>query len=141
MKSFTIKRSKWARGRKREMGGSQLLNKRGNMCCLGFYLKSCGLPEAVLDNAGVPEEVFNKIPEQAQWLLADNTFDSTESDNLIDVNDGKYFTLPYGDDGGPLGGFLSGTRGPNRIKIEEDIRELAVKELFAVQGIKVKFVD
>ena|SRR5271154_1987156 len=54
-KSFTIIRSKWARGC--ENGQSKLLNYEGNMCCLGQYLKSCGATDDMLLNNAEPSDL------------------------------------------------------------------------------------
>lgn len=52
-KEFTIDRSKWVQGGhkfKSILGASKLLNNHGNMCCLGFYSKACGVPDKELEN-------------------------------------------------------------------------------------------
>lgn len=55
IKSFTIDRSKWVRGGKG--GEACMLNKQGNMCCLGFYAKACGLTDDQLVSKNLPDDV------------------------------------------------------------------------------------
>lgn len=53
MKTYTIKRNKWVRGNDDKggeckfpkLGQSQLLNRLGNMCCLGQICKQEGVPD------------------------------------------------------------------------------------------------
>lgn len=42
-KEFTIDRRKWLRGKGKEF--SKLLRSNGEMCCVGFYAKACGLSD------------------------------------------------------------------------------------------------
>ena len=74
MHQFTIKRSKWLRNPKK----SVLLNGKGSMCCLGFYLKSCGVPKKYLLNVNTPAEITISLPPQCLWLL--NGIDIQEED-------------------------------------------------------------
>ena len=41
------------------------------MCCLGIYLRSCGVPLKALTNKRAPMNVKHifTIPKQAQWLF------------------------------------------------------------------------
>ena len=56
-KEFTIVRSKWAHGgtqNERILGPTNLLNDKGNMCCLGFYAEACGAPKTYLRGRAYP---------------------------------------------------------------------------------------
>lgn len=50
-RSFTVDGKRWCRGGKG--GYSALLNTQGNMCCLGFYARACGVQAG--DICGVPD--------------------------------------------------------------------------------------
>lgn len=68
-KQLVIDRSRWLRGE--GASASRLLRPcDGKMCCLGFYLESCGLtPEVMLDEE-TPFNVREKIEGSgAEWLL------------------------------------------------------------------------
>ncbi len=57
---LTINRGKWVQGGERVgeiLGSPELLNDEGNMCCLGFYAKQCGVPEDKLSGIATPEQV------------------------------------------------------------------------------------
>jgi hypothetical protein len=117
MKKFTVRRSKWARGR--EGGDAKLLNKQGNMCCLGFAACQISrIPKKKLLNAGTPEEVF-----KGESFLTDierydgeiSICDNTLTETAIGINDSLTLT-------------------------DED-REKQLKALFRKHGVIVKFVD
>lgn len=111
VKRFTIDRRKWARGGKN--GDSQLLNYLGNRCCLGFYLKACGVPDENILNMGMPSEVYDQrlVP---RWLR-----DVDEAGAIAVLND---------DDG-------------DEFELKEEEREEAVRAAFAAYGVQVKFTN
>lgn len=53
-RKLTIVKSKWLRG----TGKGLLLDKNGNMCCLGFLAKSCGYLNSQLIDNGSPEDLI-----------------------------------------------------------------------------------
>lgn len=121
MKAFTIDRSKWLRGE--GDGDSALLRPRdGKMCCLGFYLESCGLTPAQLEGRDAPSEVVN-APESAEWLydsagalrLQHKRVQSDVCMQLMDINDSE--------------------------SEDAEDREAFITKAFAEQGIKVTFVN
>lgn len=138
MKEFTIDRSKWDRGKIFEDSridagideSTYLLHPYdGAMCCLGFYLKSCGVPAVYLRDQRGPKNAARpmlsrgrRIPMQMRWLLEDAGLfptssvvdDSELAQKLMNVNDNE--DLPSRE------------------------REKKIAALFAKQGIKVKFV-
>ena len=61
-KTFVIKRSLWRRGgdgeAKKGFGNTQLLNKQGLMCCLGFEALGCGLTEEMIFERSGPVSVL-----------------------------------------------------------------------------------
>jgi hypothetical protein len=67
---FTVIRSQWLRGK----GGSKSYLRRagdGKQCCLGFYLKACGLTDDVITGVQDANAVaigLDHLPESAQWL-------------------------------------------------------------------------
>jgi hypothetical protein len=112
-KSFTIKRSEWIRGSMNEL--SQLLSPdSGKMCCLGFYLRSCGMKKRDISDHTEPSDVITPLPKQAQWLSDIPGRNSDAAKDLINVNDDD--TLKW------------------------NTREAEIKELFAQQNIDVIFV-
>ena len=80
---FTINRTRWYRGN--GGCGSALLLRGGKMCCLGFYLKSCGIQKKKLLGKETPDDVVSCIPKQAKWLFGKNKNDTQELMTLNDV--------------------------------------------------------
>lgn len=52
LKKLIIDRNTWTRGG--QNGSAALLNKEGNMCCLGFACERQGIPKAELKEYGEP---------------------------------------------------------------------------------------
>jgi hypothetical protein len=55
VKEFTIDRAKWYRGKGPKE--SCLLNDEGQMCCLGFFAKACGIEDDKIQGKACPPEV------------------------------------------------------------------------------------
>lgn len=83
-----IDRSKWAR---RTVGSNKgislLINKQGNMCCLGFLGLTCEIPESALFEKVSPAELVElnekegiKYPANVDWH------------KFISINDDRYTT-------------------------------------------------
>lgn len=136
VKKFTVVRKRWLRGA--GFGGSSLRTMyilpsgeaKYCMCVLGFYLEACGAPPPSLLGLGMPADwvrrpANNLSPLERQhllrrtgadWLLnATMENNSTKAQMLMSVND---------DD----------------VKWRGKIREARLKELFAEQGIELRFV-
>lgn len=74
---LVIDRTRWLRGVYGNPTGhaqsdgdtSKLYRKHDRrMCCLGFYLRSCGCKVADIIDKSTPDDV-EKLPEQASWLV------------------------------------------------------------------------
>ena len=114
MKQLVIVRDKWLRGDDPDLPPSELLNDEGEMCCLGFYLRQCGMPQKVLRNQASPFDVKDTIPKQARWLLNEEGQNSASCNSLISIND-------------------VGTKNDKK-------RERKIKKRFGKHNVEVKFV-
>jgi hypothetical protein len=114
IKQLVIDRQKWLKGESPDQ--SKLLRESDRkMCCLGFYLLSCGKVEAELLDIGEPMNL-PEIPEEAQWLLKEDArCNSSTCIHLMQINDSKYTT--------------------------EQQRELGIRDLFRSQNIEVTFIN
>ena len=59
METLTINRKRWARYGS-DKGESALLNEDGNMCCLGFLGRACGLKPTDL-RVGMPGDTYSGL--------------------------------------------------------------------------------
>lgn len=115
---LVIDRSKWLRG---EGSKSSFLLRFGDqkMCCLGFYLKACGLEDADILQTAAPHNlgVLNKSPD---WLLkpAKSSMSypqpSTDCGKLMEIND--------------------------QSDIADDAKEKEIKAVFAKHDVEVEFI-
>jgi hypothetical protein len=110
---FTIDRKTWLQGEGSE--ASRLLRPEDNKrCCLGFYLESCGVSVRKLLDKKAPSDV-NCSLKRGAWLLTgwNDREASHDASELMTINDcmGMY----------------------------KRSREKRVRELFAGNGILVKF--
>ena len=81
VKSFSIDRAKWGKGR--------LHNEDGSMCCLGFLGRACGVTPKEMGCSGYPFSVKGsakaKFPE---WVRSDVTsIGSNDVERLVAFND------------------------------------------------------
>lgn len=84
MQTLVIDRSKWACGGRG--GVSALLNDVGNMCCLGFYAKACGVNEVNLQNIYTPSGIYEEDRGSLSPKVAD--FGDTDwTDVAMQIND------------------------------------------------------
>ena len=119
LKTFTIKRSKWARGGKN--GGSSLLNREeGTMCCLGFFGKKNGATDEEIVGWGMPTTaVIYGAPKGAFPGIVrrnnDECMMTQVGEKCIEVND--------------------------RGDISDDVRESRLTKLFAKIGWKPRFIN
>lgn len=68
---LTIPRKEWLHGEGNE-ASSLLRPSDCKRCCLGHYLKACGLKDQDLQNFTAPSQLEDAgitIPDQARWLL------------------------------------------------------------------------
>lgn len=104
--AFDIDRRKWGRGK---TGGEllqfdmdyEIYDEEGHYigvetqevcaCCLGIYLRACGMRPSTLSDHGMPSGLVDdevKVPEQALWLLDKRgARDSRPSKILASIND------------------------------------------------------
>lgn len=82
MRTLTIDRTKWYRGQ--GSGNSALktiinmakeeryripVKDAGKMCCLGFYMSNCGVPDTELSGVLLPHGLGALFPVTEEWLL------------------------------------------------------------------------
>lgn len=122
MDKFIIKRSEWLRG---GIPSTQLLNREGEKCCLGFFSLACGIDSKYIQGVATPADICriffttpklnDKFPE---WVLASShnaTINSSDINSLMCINDDK--------------------------DINDSKREENIKEIFAKHNITVEFED
>lgn len=113
MKKFTVRRKKWARGRKN--GDPALRNDQECMCCLGFALNQISrIPMDDLNGGFMPQDTARHC------FLTNKDDDGEITDNALAekasvINDS--------------------------VKISDSTREKKLKKLFRKHGVIVKFVD
>jgi len=125
MKSFTVTRSKWARGDYRDENGmyTSLVTLKGDMCCLGFgMIQLDKIPKKDLLKLGTPDRYF--------YLHAK----SKKGDSCVLVR--KY------EDGY---GYINNQLAIDAMKINDDkyitdeVRENKLTTRFKIDNIEVKF--
>ena len=146
---FELPRSVWFRG-EGDYGSGLLLDDTavkdedvGKMCCLGVYLKACGLPEKYLNDVGEPVSVNSLMHhEMPSWLFKKSSVTyssrmaaSEDCSMLMSINDEE----------------LVDDETFEELTAEDDVRkwhhrseeerERKIIELFAKNGIKVNIVD
>lgn len=128
MKTFIIKRSKWARGGKN--GSSQLLNEKGAMCCLGFFSRKLGATPKQIRDVPAPHCLVQKFivddnaPLAKKWKrlfkgLVVGKLNRLTRTNLADK------MMPLNDNE----------------EVSELEREKGLTKMFAKLGWKPKFID
>lgn len=117
MKSFTVRRKKWARGGKN--GEAALLNQDGNMCCLGFAACQISrIRRSELADEGEPQNVYKDKSFLTDVERYDDNVDVTNNDlasKAMTINDNE--------------------------KLSENEREKRLTKLFRKHNIIIKFVD
>lgn len=121
MKDYLIiDRSKWRTGgdmpgNRTGKSDTQLLNKQGFMCCLGFRCNQMGIPKKHLLDQATPENLSDlyDIPDLIKRDDYDRWEDTKFTNEAIRINDNE------------------------RITSKE--REKAIKEHFATIGVTVQF--
>jgi len=115
---LTIDRTVWLRGEGPEP--SRLRRESdGKMCCIGIFLKECGVTDAVLTGATTASNVEEHVPpEYREFLINPLHGDRFERDSdiyrLYDTNDDK--------------------------TLHDHVREERIIDRFANHGIEVEFV-
>jgi len=120
MKDFSVDRTKWVRGRRREFGATGLLNRQGNLCCLGHYCQQLGVPDVYLYGRGNPAPAAEDAAEDGDY----------EIPGLVQWHGGRAHATLL-------------TRCAVRVNDDPSIsdaeRERELSALFASHGIKVEF--
>ena len=128
---LVIDRKIWLRGEGCEFS---MLKRRsdGKFCCIGLYLKECGIDDSYLE--GVPDasklkQCFPRlIPEQAMWLTKVSGVPASAG-VFYEAND---YEIPQD---------LSSLEEIEiRFKSEAD-REAMIKELFLKYDVEVEFIN
>lgn len=110
--AFEIDRSKWLRNT--TCLNSLMLDEHGNMCCLGFYAKACGIQDSELFEMDTPACV-GAIPLLSESINNGHEHRNTPlASSLMSINDSDSWT--------------------------DFEREDAIASSFAAVGIKVTFV-
>lgn len=126
---IVVNRDKWANPSFNN-GDSALLNSRGNMCCLGFALLQCGVPEDGLSDIGTPEGIslslFYSLDPATQELVTHFARVGEREDGSPDLIDTELSNeaVNINDDG----------------TIDLDEREQRLIELFKKFGHTIEFV-
>ena len=119
-------------------GESLLLNDKNNMCCLGFFAKSCGLKPKNI-RVGEPTEIFNTVvPHDRDKLIA--KIEDTPFKKLI-VNYGSK-DIRYNDNyqnSSKICRDLIAVNDDPDIPISK--REKKITSLFNKINVEVQFVD
>lgn len=127
MRELTIDRKTWLRG----CGSikSKLLNNDGMRCCLGFECQALGYtdeqlldrvsPRAIVDSVDFGHETKN-IPQELAWLVHRVSFDG---DRALESTPDAHELMSIND-----------------IELVEN-REERIAEIFARNGVEVKFIN
>lgn len=129
---LTIDRSRWCRG---DENPYLLRESDGRMCCLGFFLRACGLPEDRIKGLAEPQHPFeggapSAIPGPATFLVVHEEIEADEGEE-----DESYFDYGPSDVASDL---MTLNDDP---QVTEDYRERRIAEVFAKHGHDVVFVD
>jgi hypothetical protein len=128
---LTITRKTWRRGGLKyykEFGGIELLNSKGQQCCLGFLCEELGVERNHLLGYGYPSAVARRFPEDAEKLIQaglvikDENGDFNSSDfttKAIMINDDRTECYPF----------------------YSQEREQQIIDLFKTKDIEVEFID
>ena len=122
MMKLIIDRDIWLRGE--GSGWSYLLRKEDEkMCCLGIYLKECGVSSEKLLDMTSPCQLVKIIPPEAEWLIDKSLgIDSMDTCDLMGFNDRRKKKIEKEDE-------------------KEDEREEKIAHIFAKHNIEVEFVN
>ena len=123
MKKLVIDRSKWARGG--EGGDAALLNRRGNMCCLGFACIAAGFnwdEIFVADPASLP---LNPTDLDNFWVSRLVLYDNDEFGDILNHTDLASEAIDINDN----------------INLPEETREAKLIQLFKNRDIELEFIN
>ena len=102
MKQLIIDESKWVHGGNNNilnLGASKLLNDKGNMCCLGFYAKSCKFSDQEILYVGTLGVLKNLVKKNTKGKIVKKVFAYADDqspnweDIAVSINDDRTLTL------------------------------------------------
>ena len=108
-----INRKKWIRG-EGEIYSYLLRTADYKMCCVGFYLKACGVKSRLLADNSTPTDTPIALPKKAHWLV-NKDVNSASADILYAAND--------------------------NMELSGKTREQRITKEFAKHDVEVEFVD
>jgi hypothetical protein len=114
VKELVINLKKWYRGKGDDE--SKLRLSDGRQCCLGFYLRACGMKTNEIQGVATPNGVKFNLPNDARWLLGSSGLSaphSVDGKALMEVNDDP--------------------------KVNEKIRQTVIAKIFRRHGVKVAY--
>lgn len=139
IKTLTIKRSKWLRG-KGEQASSLLNSRSGKMCCLGQYAESCGIKPDQMKNLASPAELLNYLGGSEFVENVNGTLVKTKPQN-IEWKTKLVMGKPTCYDNTVIASVMMSTNDDDDGEFTEEAREQKLTRLFKRIGVKVKFVD
>lgn len=84
--AFVVDRETWIRGG-HDKHSMLCRGDDGKQCCLGFFLRSCGVSKTAISDRSTPSDV-GKMPKKAAFLLEDSqSGDSVAAYSMMEVND------------------------------------------------------
>lgn len=92
IRTLTINRAIWLTGehlRALIEEDSSLLTKKGNQCCLGFYVLKAGYTKRQILGKGLPCDLARAIKRIPQLLDVDRRDNNETVSDLVDHNDSK----------------------------------------------------
>lgn len=95
------------------LGEALLKNENEKLCCLGFGLRACGVPDGVLMNCSLPHDVGIRLQVDIPPFTVDVTQDSEFAKKAAKLNDNVHIT--------------------------QEQREAELTKLFKAAGIELKF--
>lgn len=113
---FVIDRNRWRSGHngsiKTGEGNTQLLNREGYMCCLGFISQQCGVPDDKLLGSEWPSET--DVTFFLTYERSGELFDKQLVNNAVSINDDENIPI--------------------------EIKEQQLIALFAAAGYELEFI-
>jgi len=85
VKEFTVKRSKWWRGKGEDK--SSLRKPGGKQCCLGFYARACGMKAKDIKNV----RLISSIKENQVKFELLSAFGVHDEFDLAQINDDEFY--------------------------------------------------
>jgi len=91
-KTFIVDCNRWANSALNN-GVPKLLNNRGNMCCLGFCLRQCGINESSLFGKNYPSSGPRRYSNNLRPFVRSDSQDTKLSNDAAAINDDSTLSL------------------------------------------------